>query len=275
MDLMRRLQFCATGLALLLATISHFACSAGGPPFRSAPAGAPAGLQGSYAFHPALPFFKSDQRGEVYFRSAHSRQPKTLFFLRVFGRDDEDVIRVRQYEGSAIEVEGRLELRSERCYLFGKRNLDDRLTALERWDCDHLIFAFARQANQVGGALLQPLTVERSEFSNWFQMQPLFPLPLSNSGASPAHFAAQVIAIREEQSLPENADVVVWGMYATELTRNGNVLEAEDGEGRPAGRLRIVARVSDFLFCKWLERGPGRPAVAYTLKSQVGGVQLF
>lgn len=256
----------------LLFAVVLSACSANGPPYRDAPPGAPSKIDGNYQFSPALAFFQGARFGEIAFRQTRADQPETLFFLRVLGRDDENVIRLRQYEGRAVSVDGHIELRSERCYLFGKRAFDDRLTPLERWDCEHLLFPYAGPVEASGRIVLRPIDAERGDGSAWFQATELLALPQSSRGA--AHFAGQIVARKEQESLPEDADVVVWGFEGAERLRNGNVLDAEDSAGRPAGRLRVIARVSDFVLCRWIERG-AEAAVAFTVKSQIGGAGLF
>ncbi len=259
--------FSAAVLALLM---SAAGCSVSGPPFRDAPVGEralPAGLDRSfYRFRPKLAFFDGPQLGEVYFSSARSKEnPRGLFHLRVLGRDRKGAIRVRQYEGEVHRFEERIELRSERCYLFGKREWDDRMTPLKRWECDHLVFAFESPSNFARTERLYPVVDSvRGEFTEWFQATPLEPMPASeaigdaadsDSQTRPIFFAGQIYPIPRGESLPDDAGVVVWGFQAGRLLRDGQILKVR---GRSQGGadftadLKIISRPGDFLLCRWV-----------------------
>lgn len=284
-------RLAAPGL-LALALVS---CSVSGPPFRDAPPGTaplPAVLAdvGYYRFTPTVEFFTGGaQLGEVFFRktrrqaredrndpsgeSAYARSrvgagpgDDGLFYMRVLGRDDKGAIRVRQYEGAAVRQGPRIELRAERCYLFGKRHWDDRLTPLKRWDCDHLVFVFESASDFARVDRLHPLPDHpRARFAEWFGATSLIPMPndltvnanIALDGANesnPAVFAGQIFPLPANEKLPEAADTIVWGYGAGRTLRDGQLLDVESRRADGTlvrGRVRVIARPGDFLLCKW------------------------
>ncbi len=288
-----------TAMSLLVA-----GCSVSGPPFRDAPAGTaplPAVLAdvGYYRFTPTVEFFTGGaQLGEVFFRRAQ-RQARSageesertrvgagpeddgLFYLRVLGRDDKGAIRVRQYEGAAVRQGPRIELRAERCYLFGKRLWDDRLTPLKRWDCDHLVFVFESASDFARADRLHPLLDQpRSRFAEWFGATPLIPMPgdliadanVESADISAAVFAGQIFPLPAGEELPEAADAIVWGYGAGQTLRDGQLLDVESRRADGTlvrGRVRVVARPGDFLLCKRLggDDALATGGVAYTRNS--------
>lgn len=299
-------------LAGLLASFASIGClSAEGPPFPDAPQGELAPHPGPYRFDAAREFFDAGQLGEVYLEQTRGREPETLFTLRIYGRErpvrnSGEVanparagdIRVRQYEGRAafLPERRRLELRSERCYLFGKAAWTDRLAPLQRWDCDHLVFAFTSANDFAARGKLAPVAGERTQHTDWFAPTTLHPLPSASSQAP--HFAGQIYegplrmqtdarALRapggwsrvptpEEEALPGGADAVVLGYGGARRLRDGNVLDALAADGRPAGRLEVIERPGDFILCRWISRVPEaefarleRPLVAFTQRSQI------
>ncbi|MCR9144737.1 MAG: hypothetical protein NXI24_21035 [bacterium] len=306
-----------TGTALLAIAVMAGACSVSGPPFRDAPTGEtalPAILeQGYYRFQPAISFFDGPQVGEVYFSSTRSREnSRGLFHLRILGRDLKGAVRVRQYEGETHRFGERIELRAQRCYLFGKREWDDRLAPLKRWECDHLVFTFSSASNFERVGVLHPVPDhERGEFSDWFRSEKLSPMPdraLESGGQAgakpkqaPIFFAGQIFPIAPGEILPDDATVVVWGYRAGRVLRDGQILQvrgtrrsqqSDSANAAPrrarsynqefTGRLKIISRPGDFLLCKWMPgSGDGQAltgdamGVAYTrdsLLNQGGGL---
>jgi hypothetical protein len=263
-------------------TLSVVACSASGPPFRDAPTGELSPIEsGYYRFDPAPQFFDDPLLGEVYFSRTRSREnPQSLFHMRMLGRDRKNAIRVRQYEGEVWRFGGRIELRARRCYLFGKREWDDKLTPLSRWECDHLIFTYESPSEFTRPDVLRPIADSpRGEFTEWFQATPLHPMP-SPAGAESLSdrrifFAGQIFPLPAGELLPAEAQVVVWGYQGGRLLRDGQTLTVQDAQGQVQGRLKVVSRPGDFLLCQWLSKERPTSGVAFTRESllnQGGGL---
>lgn len=274
-------------------------CSVSGPPFRTAPDGEqvlPVTLEsGYYRFVPKVSFFDGPQLGEVYFSQSKSREKsKGLFYLRILGRDRKGAIRVRQYEGHVARFGNQIELRSQRCYLFGKREWDDRMTPLKRWECDHLVFVFESATDFTRVETLEPVPDHpRHEFSEWFEANPLQPMPAPIQTADatdrarkqksrPIYFAGQIFPVPAGEILPDSATVVVWGFNAGRVLRDGQTLEvhstpdsAEPGNAF-IGKLKIISRPGDFLLCSWVSPpSGGTTGIAFTRESllnQGGGL---
>ena len=292
---------------ILAALFLGVACSAGGPPYPAAAADKEAAqksltaaesegrelsiIEGYYRFAPAVSLFGDPQLGEVFLRRTRGRIVKWIFYMRILGRDSEGSIRIRQYEGDAVlTASNQVELRSERCYLFGKKNWDDRLAPIQRWTCDHLYFLYESDSNFARREMLRPVNGPRQDGVEWFQATPLEPLPLNSAGNSEdgPHFAGQIFPLTAEESasLPDNADIVVWGYNAGRLLRNGQVLRVQvrprhygtnisvqdSSRNQSAvldgGELRIVSRPGDFILCRWLRR----PPAGFAGTGQTGGV---
>ncbi len=195
--------------------------------------------------------------------------------MRILGRQPDGSLRLRQYEGEVHRLGARAELRSKRCYVFGKDQFEDRLTPLERWDCEHLYFVYESPSAFARRDTLAPIATERTIYADWFAPAPLEPLPTVGEFADRPHFAGQIAPLRPQESPGENADAVVWGYDAARRLRNGNILEALDEHGAVVGRLRVVARPGDFILCKWIEGDREAGVIAYTRRSQISADGLF
>ncbi|MCB1319555.1 MAG: hypothetical protein KDK34_04860, partial [Leptospiraceae bacterium] len=209
----------------LLVSSGLVTCEASGPPYRHDSPGTAAPIVGAYRFQPPLQFYARNQRGAVYFEPGRGREPRTYFYLRMLGMDNQGALRVRQYEGLAqITAQGqRLELRSERCYIFGKRLWIDRMSPLARWDCSHLVFDYEWPPAPDGS--LRPIfpSGPHELQRDWFSPVALVPMPVSEFTHNPEpanpttpahqtppegstygtgiHFAGQIILLT-----PENRD---------------------------------------------------------------------
>ncbi|MCB1325096.1 MAG: hypothetical protein KDK35_07720 [Leptospiraceae bacterium] len=265
--------------------LALFACSANGPPFRDAPPGSPAALDGHYRFSPDLRFYRGLQLGEAYFESGRN---ETHFTLRFLGFPTAGGIRVRRYEGTAVEIDGRIELRSERCYLLGKRTWTDRLRPLERWDCPHIFLTLRREAD---GALHR-MSAAYDTRSEWLGNISLVPIPASG----PANFAGQVILASDAfrypgpppeyatgeddpattETLLEQMELIVWGAEGGRLLRRDQILQVESDRGTPVGQIRVLARPGDFILCVWAGDAtiPITPMIAFSREGP-GGLNLF
>lgn len=224
-------------------------CSANGPPFRKDPAAPAAPFAGRFAFDVPVSLYHTMQLGEVILEPA-SRDPNyTGFRLRMAGRDRKLALRMRSYEGRAVMRDGRLELRAQRCYEFGKRAWEGRLVPQERWDCDHLVFSFESSDEFRTRKVLLGVKTDRSRFSDWMGRFDLTPLPLPDGRPllrdlrpdSDAYFAGRVMGVLE------NGKVVVWGYRAGYLIKRGQELELIDTRQRPLGKLRVVSHPGSYL----------------------------
>ena len=99
--------------------------------------------------------------------------------MRTLGQNKNGAIRERSYEGLAYRINKNLmELRADRCYLFGKQDWEDRLVPLERWDCDHLFFTYRSKSNFKKREVLKAVKTKRTIYANWFSPTDLIPMPL-------------------------------------------------------------------------------------------------
>ncbi len=223
--------------------IFFLSCSAKGPPFPSLPEGMPLLKEGHFRFTPAVPFYESYQKGALSIeKSLHSAS----FTIRIVGKNRAGAIRIRSYEGTARNLGDILELRSEHCYVFGKRSWDDRLVPMERWDCDHLIFDF----HTVSGRIVSVPT-ERTVYSDWFGAVELRPMPEKSV------FAGQIL------TLLDDGRFAAYGFHAGELLRGGQKLFVQDEAGKEVGAAMVEERIGDFVIARW-ESGERTGTVVYT-----------
>ena len=249
-------------------------CSAKGPVFPNAPALKPLNLEGPYRFSLTSQFYYKNLVNEVFFEKSRSRAPKTHFVIRTLGKNLNGSIRQRSYEGLAYRLEAKtMELRTERCYLHGKQDWEDRITPLERWDCDHLFFVYQSPSDFRKREVLKPLKTERTKYSDWFSPTELIPMPaVKTSPQRPVFFAGQIITLDES---PKSKLVIVWGHAGGRLLRKGQILTAQNEKGQNIGKLKVLSRPGDFIVCRWL--GPHRPQakIAYALKAAYQAEQFF
>ncbi len=245
------------------------ACTAKGPSFPNAPPAEPPPLAGHYRFALSRDFYYKNLLGELYLERARSRKAKLRFYMRSLGQNHQDAIRVHSYEGLAYNLgKGIMELRSERCYLFGKRDWEGRMSPLARWDCDHLFFAFHSPSQFRRREILKPMRTERTKYSDWSNPTDLVPLPLgSKSLSKQAYFAGQIIHLDES---PKSGLVLVWGNSGGSLLRDGQILQAQNEQAKSVGKLRVLSRPGDFIVCRWIGKAQSQATVAYTYESFFG-----
>lgn len=244
-------------------------CSAGGPPFRDDPPAPGAPFGGRFAFDPPVRLHAGGTLGEVILEPAARNPEFTAFRLRIVGIAWDRTIRMRSYEGRAVLRDGALELRTDRCYLFGKREWEARMVPQERWACEHLIFSFLSPNGFQKRAPLQSRSAERTRYGDWLGPLTLAPLPLADNAPllrEPDKTRDPYFAGRIFELLP-NGRIVVWGYRAGYLMKKGQVLLVTEPDGKPAGRLRIVSHPGDFLIAEPIDKGPTfrRGQIAYTM----------
>ena len=238
------------------------ACTAGGPPFRDAPAGETANVSGTYYFSPPRALYGRDMLGEVVFERDRRRTDRVYFDLRILGRNNVGSIKMRSYRGRVRRLGDFIELRSKRCYIFGKRDLEDRLAPLERWDCDHLFFRFQSPDGFASRSVLKGATSERTRHSQWLGKFDLSPLPRPGALTEKTYFAGQFFGAPLKGNRP-----VLWGSRAGERLRNGMELTVLTKSG--TGRLVVHSRPGDFLVTEWKGSPPGdagHGTIAFTNK---------
>lgn len=245
-------------------------CSVQGPPFPPAPAGAPGPSAGRFRFTPPVRPFPRAFLGQVEIERLQDSSA-TEFTMTMVGRLQNGSYRVRRYEGRAILTgKGGMELRAIRCYNLGKKEIEDKLVPLERWDCDHLIFAFRSDPSGSGSWLYDSTENSRTRATKWigpFDLVPLVPA----SWREKAVFAGQVM-----ETLP-GGEIVVWGPGGASILRDGQRLQVADARGdagEAKGSLRVISRPGDFIITRMESGEPPLPesAVFATEYGKKGGL---
>lgn len=230
-----------------------FSCRANGPVFPGMEKGSPVLEAGSFRFSPAL-FFYNGQTGEIAFEE-HGEEK--LFRMAVAGRNARDSIRMRVYEGRAAGRSGGIELRSERCYIFGKREWTDRLIPLERWDCDHLVFFLKGN----GPDRYVSEASDRTSYSEWYGAFESTRLPFP--GFTGVAWSGQIM-----EKLSDGRSGI-WGVGAQDRLRSGMRLRALDEEGKACGDLIADEIVGDFVTAKGVTLCE-KPSTAFTMEKKSG-----
>ena len=241
-------------------------CSARGPVFPSTPTLKRIELEGSYRFDSGSKFYHKNLASELVLEKSKSRRNKNYFVMRSLGQNINGSIRQRTYEGLAYYLkEKTMELHTERCYIHGKQDWEDPIIPLERWDCDHLFFAYKSPSNFRKREILKPVETDKTKYSEWFLPTALIPIPiLKSSLRKPVFFAGQIIPLDES---PKTRLVIVWGYSAGKLLRKGQILRAQNGKGKSIGKLKVLSRPGDFVVCRWLGVHLPQAKVAYALKA--------
>lgn len=96
---------------------------------------------------------------------------KLDFELRVLSKNHNTHIRLREYKGFLhYNKNNILDLHSQDCYTYAKKNYMDRFYVIEGWNCDHLIFIFKKENDflyQVENMESSP--EDRNYFTFWFR----------------------------------------------------------------------------------------------------------
>ena len=251
---------------ILILIFLHAFCSAKGPAFPDAPALERFDLEGPYRFDLSSKFYNKNLANEVSFEKSKRKPKKNYFVMRTLGQNLNGSIRQRSYKGLAYRLgKNIVELRTERCYIHGKRDWENRITPLERWDCDHLFFAYKSSSNFRIRDTLEPVETERAKYIEWFSPTALIPMPTSKASSKrPVYFAGQIISLEES---PKTKQVIVWGHSAGRLLRDGQILRAQDEKGKSVGKLKVLSRPGDFIVCRWTGAYRPQAKVAYALKA--------
>lgn len=244
----------STGIYILLLLLLPLSCNpystkdSLGPPYPFLEDAGGFRPEGRYRFTPSVRFYRRGLVGEIIFQKG--KQNRHYFMLRVAGVKQNYAIRVRQYEGDVVSVAGGIELYSRRCYIFGKRDWEERLWPMERWDCDHIVFRM-RPADdfETTGAWVG-YSDERTKQSDWFQLKRIDPMVPENPDShkkTPPVFAGQIL------SGMDATRVIVYGYHAGKILKKNQKLTVTTPDGKIAGRLSVESRPGDFLICKWQE----------------------
>ena len=267
------LKICHLSLCFLLFSfrflyIFHCNVQLEGPVFPSLPRDKAVPLAGRYIFPVKVPFYKKNLLGELVLeksKNSYGTRRKTYFSMRVLGQNLQDSIRVRSYEGLAYQINPNImELRSERCYVSGKRDWEDRLIALEKWNCDHLFFSYESPSNFARRETLRSVQTDRTRYSDWFLPEKLIPIPFKRASLKNlVFFAGQIIPL--EDTLKTKL-VVVWGYQGARLLREGDILTAQDETGEKVGEMKVISRPGDFIICQWMDVPVAKAKIAYKLE---------
>jgi hypothetical protein len=244
------------------------ACTPSGPPFPPPNAlKVPDAMTGvPYMLYSDVPFYRKAQVSELVFEPC-SRE--SCFRMRFAGVNPSGSIRVRSYEGRAYWKDY-VELRPDRCYEFAKRSFEDRLTPVEGWDCDHLVFQFHPVENTQGPGLMVSRPGEYTVHSDWLGTLQAVPLPQ-------AYFAGQVLPVEGEPR------TIVFGANAGKKLRDKQILEAWQIESAPLGKapaadrrtgqLEVLERPGDFVLTTW--KGPPGQANVVILREAPPAKSIF
>ncbi|MCE9598261.1 MAG: hypothetical protein K8S54_09870 [Spirochaetia bacterium] len=246
-------------------------CSPSGPPFPGLSTGEPlpANLVARrYVLNLPLTFYRSSQRAELVFDQ--DSKGGSHFAMRIAGRNPIESIRIRSYEGTAHRFADSIELRSNRCYIQGKKEWEDRLVPLEGWDCEHLIFQMVLLGSDL--ETLQSVPTDHTVSANWFGDFTALAMPKST-------FAGQIIASLDDER------VVIWGRDGGVILRDGQILEGYqmDLQGlgqtrnlpRPAGTFKVISRPGDFIIARRETRSTIEANVALTQAPKPGAGSIF
>ena len=289
-------------LVLVSVTLQTLVCSAGGPPFPRKPKNAESTkLEGAFRFTPGTPLYKDPMLGELYLEGP-ARSGGTYFRMRIMGRTHRTRnIEMRSYEGRAWQKGNLLELRARRCYLYERKDWEERLAPKERWACDHLVFRFRSRDNFAGRDQLKGVPGPYTIYSNWLGQMELTPLPYPEPGQAPpvhAEVPGGIEIVNEKEVPPEKREkgpiyfggqiaettrdgrVVVWGYRADRRMENGMELTVLDKNYTKIGTLLIESRPGDILLCAWKGKAPAETEIvpgllAYNVKGPARPSGLF
>ena len=222
------LQILFSGFTLLYCWGQDHKSSPSGPPFHDLMPGTDTISDGRYFFNPPVTHYRKIQLGELFIKNTH-KSPNARFFLTIAGIDTDSNYRVRSYEGVTHRIKNNLQLRAEKCYIFGKKFIDERIVPLERWDCDHLIFEFKIEGNKLRG-----IQTAVTKFSDWSGPFDLYSAPEN------ALFAAQILENKGD------GNFTAYGKEAVRKLNSDHPMKLLKG-GAP---LKVLKRYDDFFLLK-------------------------
>ena len=250
--------------------LSQEFCIAKGPVYKNLPVSIAFPVEGRFRFKLRKGAYFKNLAGEVIFEKNTASSPKKTYFkITTVGLNLGGAIREHVYEGLAYLTEDNIvELRSDRCYLFGKKDWEDRMVPLERWDCDHIFLTFKSDTNFTKREKLERVITNRTKKTEWMKIKSLTPMPLPLNKITlknQIYFAGQVLPI----SIEEDDLAIVWGENAGRLLRDGQLLNVQDEVGLDVGKLKVLSRPGDFAICKWVSKIPKEKAisVAFAIKA--------
>lgn len=121
-----------------------------------------------YTFSQYNHIFKENLIGEIILQEKTYKESQTIvsklfFTLRILSFNNIQNIRMRVYQGSVYydNQSKLLDLHSENCYTFAKKEMRDRFYPIEGWTCDHLVWLF-----KVDNEKLNPIHPTSQEYKN-------------------------------------------------------------------------------------------------------------
>jgi hypothetical protein len=101
---------------------------------------------------------------------------KLNFILRILSKNHNNHIRLKVYKGNVYYNNSILDLHTQDCYTYAKKNYEDRFYVIEGWDCDHMIFVLKKENDRLiwiqnYQEFLNQLPEEkqnRIQFTKWF-----------------------------------------------------------------------------------------------------------
>lgn len=188
--------------------------------------------------------WKDIKLGELILYRKSTFRPDSGFELRIVANAMNQSLRIKRYIGKVHRQGFTLDLHVDRCYIYGKEQLLDKLVPLEGWNCDHLVFQFEVSSNQ----LLRHKSNEQPNYNrinqtDWYfvnSARHLSSYPISSTGSSSN-------LVWAGQLLSKGDQISYFGFDASRFLRPNDQLLLFDTTGQQVGSTKIVEVIDDIV----------------------------
>lgn len=196
----------------------------------------------TWSFTAANAGYKDIKLAELLLYQKSILRPDSGFELRIVAKTLNQSLRIKKYVGNAFLNGKTLTLQADRCYIYGKEQILDKLVPLEGWNCDHLEFQFEVRSNQLYRKKSSNQNPSSAD-TDWFYMNSAIHLS-SYPASKNDQFANLVWA---GQLLTKDDQITYFGYDASRFLRPNDQLLLFNTEGKQVGSTKILQVIDDIV----------------------------
>lgn len=228
-------------------------CAAPGPVLPELKSGR--AIDAKYRFFPNQKS-KTKLIGELVIQTQKLRPTESIFDLLVAYKNRNNSIRMKKYTGHAIQTANEMHLRFEKCYEFGKKEIEDRLVPFARFECDHLQLSFQKKTMTRWVSISNPSTIHTD---GWLsaELEDIIQFGSDKAWVGQTFFS-------------DEGRIIFFSQEAEKYVRNEQTLSVADSSGNLLGSVVIDTRIGDFVIASpRIQMNLEKISIAHTTEKKV------